>query len=964
MKIDQSDLHLADENGQLDGESGQSRRSFLKSMGFSLSALPLASCMPIPVKKAIPYLIKNENIVPGVANWYATTCHGCDQTCALLVKCREGRPIKIEGNEKSPVTLGGVCPIGQGTVLSLYDSYRYKSPTISGKNVVWEEFDRQVMEQLEFMAKQKQRVVLFTGPVKSPSKQKLIKELTKRYSNIHHQVYDANSNSAIVEAHQQTFGVRGVPTYRLDKANYLLSIGADFLGGWENPVAWNKQYSARRDLEKSSSLLRHVQVESNMSLSGSNADWRVTVAPADEVTLLLHILKRLLSRSGKSDYALNKLPAFDEESVNQIIKELWNNRGRALVIAGSNSLQVQLAVALINQLLGNYDKTLEIDRGNHRNWLANDKKVETTIDKMVAGKIGGVIFWDVNPLYNYYDGQRIQQAIKNVPFSLSFASAPDESSTSSKYVAPANHFLESWGDSFINHTTIGLTQPVIQPLYGSRMAEESILTWIGSKQKSYYDYLKNNWGKSFFKLQRKEVAAERFWQQSLHDGLAILDQVSIKRTKFKFPALSPVIRGVIDQYNLINGGQTLTVYQKPAMGDGRHANNPWLQEVPDPVTKATWDNYLMIAPADAKQQVLKDGDVVEVRGKRGAVKVPVLVQPGQSAGSFALAVGYGRRVSGKVGSEVGVNAYPFVSLQNGNYLYREAGITISKTGNHRKIAQTQTHHSMEGRDLVRQSSLDKYIENPAAGNENKIKLISMWSEHDTSKGHAWGMAVDLNKCTGCSACVVSCNAENNIPVVGRQEVINRRDMHWMRIDRYYLGDDTSPEVVHQPLNCQHCDNAPCETVCPVLATVQSSDGLNQQVYNRCVGTRYCANNCPYKVRRFNWFDYPHNDKNENMVLNPDVTIRSRGVMEKCSMCIQRIQEGKLNAKKEGRELQDGEIKLACQQSCPGDAIIFGDLNDPDSRISASLKNPRNYVLLEELNVKPRVSYLTKIRNKG
>jgi Fe-S-cluster-containing dehydrogenase component/anaerobic selenocysteine-containing dehydrogenase len=962
--MDYSDLHLLDEDQNTREEGGHSRRSFLKSMGFSLSALPLASCMPIPVKKAIPYLIKNEQIVPGVANWYATTCHGCSEGCSLLVKNREGRPIKVEGNSESPLTHGGVCAIGQGTLLSLYDSHRYKAPTIDGKSTEWKEFDQKIIDQLKFMAQQNQRVVLFTGQVKSPSQQKVIKDLSKQYPNIRHVVYDATSNSAIVEANQQAFGVAAVPSYHLEKVDYLLSIGADFLGGWENPVAWNKRYSARRDLMITQNTLRHVQIESSMTLSGTNADLRIPVSPSDEALIVLHILKRLLSRTGKSHSRLNSLPTYDEKRVDQIVKELWGNRGSSLVIARSNNLQVQLAVVIINQLLANYDKTLEVDRGVHQNWLAKDSKVEKNIDMIIAGKVGGVILWGVNPVYSYYNQERIQEAFNSVPFSLSLASSPDESSVKCKYVAPANHFFESWGDSMINQTTLGLTQPVIQPLYGSRMAEESILAWIGGKEKSYYEYVKANWSKAFFKYQSKESSAKLFWQKSLHDGVASLDRARIKRTNFKMPSLSTVIGGVLNLHNLAAGKMTLMLYQKPTMGDGRHANNPWLQEVPDPVTKATWGNYLMVAPDFAKKQQLKDGDVVELRGKNGAVNVPVLVQPGQHPSSVALAVGYGRSVSGKVGQGVGTNAYSFVSMFKDHYQYSEPGVVISKTGYFHEIAKTQTHHSMEGRDIVRQASLSDYLEKPNAGNENKIKLISMWSEHDKSKGHAWGMAIDLNKCTGCSACVVSCHAENNVPVVGRQEVINRRDMHWMRIDRYYLGDDENPEVVHQPMNCQHCDNAPCETVCPVLATVQSSDGLNQQVYNRCVGTRYCANNCPYKVRRFNWFDYPHDDRNANMVLNPDVAVRSRGVMEKCSLCIQRIQEGKLNAKKEGRELQDGEVKLACQQSCPGDAIVFGDFNDQSSKINAYVKDPRNYVVLEELNIKPRVSYLTKIRNKG
>jgi Fe-S-cluster-containing dehydrogenase component len=389
----------------------------------------------------------------------------------------------------------------------------------------------------------------------------------------------------------------------------------------------------------------------------------------------------------------------------------------------------------------------------------------------------------------------------------------------------------------------------------------------------------------------------------------------------------------------------------------------FFKKTPDPITKATWDNYIMISPLLAEAQKLTTGDVVEIRNENYAVEAPVLVQPGQDINSVSIAAGYGRRVAGKVAKGVGVNAYGFTSFADGATSYSRQTIAITKTTKRRELALTQTHHSMEGRDIVRETTYKEYKQNPKSGNEKKAKLVNIYPPHDYSKGHQWAMAIDLSKCTGCSSCITSCNLENNVPVVGRQEVYRRREMHWLRIDRYYAGDENQPEVVHQPMLCQHCENAPCENVCPVMAIAHSSDGLNQQVYNRCVGTRYCANNCPYKVRRFNWFTYAHDDKYENMALNPDISVRTRGVMEKCSMCIQRIQEGKLDKKKKGQKLKDGDIKTACQQSCPADAVVFGDMNDPKSKISMMLDHDRNYTVLEELNVRPRVSYLTKIRNK-
>ncbi|RLA67702.1 MAG: molybdopterin oxidoreductase, partial [Epsilonproteobacteria bacterium] len=695
-------------------------------------------------------------------------------------------------------------------------------------------------------------------------------------------------------------------------------------------------------------------------LTGSNADKRITVSPQEENNLIVNLLAQLQKLSG--EYYLpqgQKLPTTNLDLVSSLAKKLMDKKGRSLVVSGSQDKHVQILINAINSLLNNYGKTLVVKENPYFKG-PNDLKMSELVSNAQKGKVGAVLFWDSNPLYDFGKAEELSSALQNVEVKVSFASAPDETSKACTHIMPNNHFLESWNDYFSAPGVLSFAQPVIQPLFGSRMVQESLLKLAGKKA-DYYNYLKETSKNNFFKYQSKFLSFTDFWSRSVHDGVVVLKERYNQLTRFNKTSASTAFAALkkIDYKD----GSSLVCYQKISMRLGKMANNPWLQELPDPITKVTWDNYFLVSVKKAKSMGLKTGDEISVDSGNYKLTLPVVVQPGVSENIIGVALGYGHHVGGKVAKDVGGNAYPFMQYRGKNLSGTVHGIKVSKTGTFKALALTQTHHSMEGRDIVRETTLKDWKNNQSAGNPPQVKLISLWPKHDQT-GHQWAMAIDLNKCTGCSGCIISCNAENNVPVVGREEVKNRREMHWLRIDRYYKGDDENPEVVHQPLMCQHCDNAPCETVCPVLATVQSSDGLNQQVYNRCVGTRYCANNCPYKVRRFNWFDYAHDDKYANMVLNPDVLVRSRGVMEKCSMCIQRIQEGKLQAKIDGRALKDGEIKMACQQSCPGDAIVFGDINDPKSQVSKLLKNARNYRLLEELNVRPRVNYLTKVRNKG
>ena len=906
----------------------KNRRSFLKIMGFSVSALPLTGCIKIPVKKALPYLNKQDHTYPGVPNWYASTLEGVP----VLVKTREGRPIKVEGNEKSESFAGGAGARQQASILSLYDSSRLREPTIGGKEESWETFDKKLANELAALSGD---VVFVTPTLKSPTEVRLLKEIVGKFDG-KHIAYDSVSSSAEADVNEKVFGTRNYAEYDFEKANVVVSIGSDFLGNRRDAVAHAKAYSKRRDVNHAQGMNKHFQVEERMSHTGSNADYRFTRSHADQKDILLGLLSALQG-GGHTSSSDNK------DVVAQLFLALSKNKGQSIVISDINEVEVQTVVAKINSLLGNFGETINVYNVNNIK-VAKDSDFQSLLTDAKAGKVGAIFFLNVNPVYDFHNQKLLDEALRAVKVTVTTTVSPSETASRTKYVAPTNHALESWSDTVVRGNELSLTQPTIQPLFGTRMWTETLMS-VFKVEGDFYGYMKRGWG-------------DFNWNKVLHDGVVKVESLATAQSAGSIDASSAV--ATLKKYKK-GSGLNITTYIK-AVGNGDMANNPWLQEMPDPITKATWDNYAMVSPAYAKENDITLGDIVEIKVGDTSISLPAIVQPGTDKNTVAVALGYGRESGGKVAKKLGANAFPFVHF-DGSFHYAHNYGTVKKTGKKGVVAQTQTHHSMEGRDIVREATFSEYLNNNKAGHPKpKVKMVNIYPEHNKD-GHQWAMSVNLSQCTGCSACIVSCNAENNIPVVGKQEVANRREMHWMRIDRYYKGDENQPEVMHQPMLCQHCENAPCENVCPVLATVHSSDGLNQQVYNRCVGTRYCANNCPYKVRRFNWFNYDRSDKIQKMALNPDVGVRTRGIMEKCSMCIQRIQEGKLTAKRERRALKDGDIKTACQQSCPSDAIVFGDMNDENSKISKYLGDERNYTVLTELNIRPRVSYLTKIRNK-
>ncbi len=969
------------------GESKTSRRDFLKFMGFSTAAATLAAC-EAPVVKSIPYVIKPDSIVPGVPNYYASTFFRGNEYASVLVKTREGRPIKLEPNALSKVNPNTSARV-QGSVLSLYDSGRLQGPMMEGNSLSWADADAGIKSELAKAANAGKEIALLTGTVISPSLSKLIEDFKGKYATARHYQYDAVGYDAILDANKEAFGKRALPTLHFDKADVIVSLSADFLGEWIN-LGYSTDYIQGRN-PNVGKMNRHIQFESILSISGANADLRHMIKPSELGKVALALYNEIAGAKGASTYPVNA-PLNDE--IKAVAKELMAATGKAIVVCGSDNMDVQKVVIAINQMLESYGSTMDM---NNATMIAqgNHAEVKGLIAEMNAGKVGALVMADVNPLYTCHDAAGFEAGMAKVGTTISLSDRLDETCAKSVYQLPLSHYLESWGDHMPVEGSYSLQQPAIQKIFNSRQLADCLLAWTDNGA-DYASYLGSFWSAN--------LPIEVSWSTALHDG------VFENGTGATPTPASLDLSAAANAIAAMKGGAfELQLYTKTGMGEGYEANNPWLQEMPDPITRTSWDNYLTVNASDARELgfvnenesngALNGSYVTLTMGDVTIEYVPVLIQPGQARGTFGLALGYGRTMAGKAGDGVGVNAYP---LYKGSSQVMD--VSAAKGDGMHGFACIQLHHTMMGRSIVKETTLANYINDPKSGNPDVMfethkgkkpaSQVDLWQDFDKETGHWWNLSMDLNNCIGCGACVVACQAENNVPVVGKEEVRKHRDMHWIRIDRYYSSDMTeevaeengvgyremnlkmevaseSPEVVFQPIMCQHCNHAPCETVCPVAATSHSSEGLNHMAYNRCIGTRYCANNCPYKVRRFNWFTYSENgafDFNMNddlgkMVLNPDVTVRARGVMEKCSMCIQRIQLGKLEAKREGRPVKDGDIQTACSSACGTGAIIFGDVNDEKSQVAQLKHEPRRYYLLEEVGTKPSVFYQTKVRNK-
>jgi molybdopterin-containing oxidoreductase family iron-sulfur binding subunit len=924
-------------------EPGHSRRGFLKAAGFAFAGATLAGCSRAPVEKAMPYVRQPEDLIAGRPTYYASTCAGCTAGCGLLVKVRDGRPIKLEGNPDQEISRGATCAVGQASILGLYDSLRLKQPLASGKPVSWPEVDAAIAARLQALRKTG-AVRFLSGTITSPTRQHAIDAFLGQFHDARHIQYDALSASAILDAHRETHGARVLPRYRFAKADVIVGFDADFLGTWISPVEYARDYSAHRVPPNQS---WHAQFEARMSITGSKADRRIRMAPGEMRRELAQLADRIARKDESNDVAARLLRA----------------PGRSLVVSGANDLDAQLLVNYINHLLGNYGATLDIEKPS-RQRQGSDRDLAGLLSEIRSGSVAALFVDGVNPVAELPD----TVGLDRVPLLVSFAGSFDETTGLAHYVCPDHHYLESWSDAEPVAGVVSITQPAIRPLGATRGVVETLMAWAGKPAKAY-DLIRQRYAEN--------------WERSLEAGFVETAARPSGTTSFQIAAVSKALAASAASSP---AGFTLVAFPSVAMLDGRQAFNPWLHELPDPITKVTWDNCASLSPAAAASLGVSDGDVVRIEAG-ASIELPAVVQPGQHDSVVAIALGYGRKASERFAAigprwidhessvnakgRVGENAAPFLSISNGLLCYEREGVRVTKTGRRVDLALTQIHHTLavpkqlastpgESRPIVQEISRAE-VGKPAEPAETREEL---WPEDHPYTGHKWAMAVDLNACTGCSACVLACQVENNTPVVGRDEVRRRREMHWIRIDRYYSGSPDDPEVAHQPMMCQQCDHAPCETVCPTLATVHSDEGLNQQVYNRCVGTRYCANNCPYKTRRFNWFNYPREDRLANLVLNPDVTVRTRGVMEKCTFCVQRIQEAKIESKTGGAPIADGDIRTACQQSCPANAIVFGDLNDSKSRVARLARDGRAYRVLEDLNVGPAVSYLKIVRDRA
>jgi Fe-S-cluster-containing dehydrogenase component len=937
------------------------RRDFLKVLGFSFaSAAVLASCKR-PVLKALPYIIQPPEITPGKSLYYATSFYDGHEYCSILVKTRDGRPIKIEGNDLSLFNSEGTTARVQASILSLYDDARLKNPAIDNKQASWDEIDEKVIPELARINSESGDIVLLTSSIISPSTIKIIGEFGAGFKNFKWIQYDAVSYSSLLEANLLCFGKAVIPDYHFQNADIVVSVNADFLGTWISPVHFIPGYVSRRKLNNGEKdMLRHIHFESGMSLTGANADIRKKIKPSEEKILLVDLYNKIAQKTGGEIFQ----PAAFKEDLSELADKLIASRGRSVVVSGTNNVDIQIIVNGINSLLGNYGKC--IDLNNNLNIASGiDSMTENFVNDLNNGKVKALLMYNVNPVYDYPDNQKILTGFKNTALTINMAVTSNETVGKATYECPVHHYLESWDDAEPVPGQLSLSQPCISPLFNTRSFQDSLLKWSGSSLQ-YHDYLTTNWEKTFFPLSNNSDFTS-FWNESLGNGVFTYNSSVDNPLNFRKEELIRAMKSVpVDT----DKGFEVIISESVSMGTGMHANNPWLMELPDPVSRQCWENVAAISVHDAERMGIQTGMLIKVA--EGLI-LPAFIQPGQAEGTISVALGYGHISSGPVCNNIGLNLYPFVKMTDGNRTYGFATEKLENTLKNCQLALSQVHYLMEGRPIVLETGLSEYLNNPVAGNElhreyeSTHKTLYPEAKYD---GFHWGMAIDLNACIGCNSCVIACQAENNIPVVGKKEVINRRIMHWIKIDRYYSDSPDDPKVYFQPLACQHCDNAPCENVCPVSATNHSSEGLNQMAYNRCVGTKYCINNCPYKVRRFNWYRYTNNKQFDfntvselgKMVLNPDVTVRERGVVEKCSFCVQRIQEKKLQAKLENRTLKDYEIKTACMQACPAGAIVFGNLNDKNSKVSKLFNDPRRYHLLEELHTLPSTGYLTKVRN--
>jgi molybdopterin-containing oxidoreductase family iron-sulfur binding subunit len=933
---------------------GASRRNVLKIMAASFGLAGLAACRR-PVERVLPSSHAIEDFVPGQAYYYTTVFQHAGEAMGLVVETHDGRPTKIEGNPAHPYSLGACSVHGQASLLGLYDPDRAQQVAKDGNESSWENFNRFVQSDFKAKLGQGEGLRFLSGRILSPSYRAVKASVLKAYPQAKWVEFDPFAPDNQLEGATIAFGQPLTPHYAFDKANVVVTLDSDFLGvdsGTVRPVKlWTKN---RHPHEGSQELNRLYAIESRHSLTGMNADHRLRLR-STEIPGFAAELEAALAGGGAS--GADKRAKW----IAALAKDLKANQGKSIVLAGPNQpAALHALVFAINDVLGNIGQTVTFTKPVYETENSGINALKQLAGEIHRGQVKQLVVLGGNPAYTAPYDLHFGDAIKKVPVSIFVGSDPNETWQVAKWAVPEAHYLESWGDALSPDGTAGIQQPMIMPLYGGKSQVEVVAALTGYTDKSGYDIVANYWKKQFGK------DADHAWEKALRDGV-IADTkepavpAKLDSAKVKTAAASVAKQGAT--------GLEVVFYPDYWMYDGSYLNNGWLQELPEPVSKLVWDNAALMSYTTMKRLGLVDGQVINLKRGNFIVEMPALMQPGHADDSVTVILGYGREHCGRVGKGVGYNGYPLRTTGAYNIA---TDLTLEKTDRRETLVSTQTQDSMEGRRPVVEGSLEELQKNPKFVEElvEAPAPIGLYPQMQWDKGYQWGMAIDLTSCIGCHACTIACQAENNIPIVGKEQVQRGRHMHWIRVDRYYTGSIEDAEVVSQPIPCMQCENAPCENVCPVDATVHSPEGLNDMTYNRCVGTRYCMNNCPYKVRRFNFLNW-HRDMTEveKMAFNPDVTVRMRGVMEKCTYCVQRIQEAKIRAKLEGHRqnkppvpITDGDIQTACQQTCPADAIVFGNINDPNTRVSKLKKNDRDYLLLAELNTRPRTSYLAKIRN--
>ena len=921
-----------------------SRRNMLQLMAASFGLAGLTACRP--VTHFLPNAKGIEEYIPSRAMFYNTAMTLGGNAVGLTVKTVDGRPVKIEGNPNHPLSLGKTKSFHQASVLSLYDPDRVLAVRNGDHDSTWEAFEAAAREQMAG-AGTGAGVRFLSGFINSPSVASIRKAALAKYPAAKWIEYEP---VLTCETAANT-----LPKHDYSTAEVVVALDSDFLGIDSTSPLSTKQYASKRgQVDNGGTMNRLYVVESQMSVTGGAADHRFRLK-SSQIGAFASALLAAVQQSA-SPLKIVGQAAGGDQILAAMAKDLLANRGKGIVVAGPRQpAGVHAVVQQINQALGNNGAGVANLRGMTEQTRPQLEALRELSTEMANGQVSTLIITCWNPAYTAPADLEFAANLKKVANVFYLAQDMDETAQFAKWVIPAAHYLESWGDAVAADGTVSIQQPAIEPLWGGKTPAEFVAALTGFPERTAYDIVRNYWTAA--------LGGDKAWRSALHSGLVPANAATASATGFSAVSNAPAAPS--------DSGSGYEVVFVPSYHtfDGRFANNGWLQEAPEPMTTLVWDNAALVSTADAKKLGVDRGDVISIERNGRKIEAPVIVQPGQCEGSITLSVGHGREHVGRVGKGSGVNAY---AIRTTDAFGFGTGFNVSKTGRAYPLSTTQDHHSMQEpltgniRPVVREATVEEYRKEPHFAEEmvEHGKLQSLYGEYDYSKGQQWGMVIDLNACTGCNGCMVACQAENNIAVVGKDQVARGREMHWIRLDRYFVGEPENPRVASMPMMCVHCETAPCENVCPVAATVHSPEGLNDMVYNRCVGTRYCSNNCPYKVRRFNYLNWREDTTDvEKSVLNPDVTVRMRGIMEKCTYCVQRIQNTKIDLRAEGRRwIKDGDMQTACQQACPADAIVFGNLNDNDSQVSKLKNSPRNYALLAEINTKPRGTFLAKLRN--